>query len=297
MIKVRVPATMANVGPGFDCMGMALGLYNYVEVEETDQGLTVENTGLDHDRLSSDENNLVVHSMRRLFNQIGWEPKGMRVRVTTGIPVSRGLGSSAACIVGGLAAANELSGGNMDTQQLLDLAVEIEGHPDNVAPALMGGVVISSYDNASTDFVRFPIPDEIECLTAIPEITLSTREARSVLPKSVSFSDAVYNVGKTALLVAALMQQKYEVLDKALGDRLHQQYRSRLVPSLDFIYQNAQKKDLAAMLISGSGPTLIYLLWPQSRPRQNEFLDLIRQTPEHWDIEVLKGDNEGVLII
>jgi homoserine kinase len=296
MIKIRVPATMANIGPGFDCMGMALGLYNYVEVEETDHGLIVENVGLDHDRLSSDENNMVVRSMRRLFNQVGWEPKGMRVRVTTGIPVSRGLGSSAACIVGGLTAANALSGGKMDTQQLLDLAVEIEGHPDNVAPALMGGIVVSSHDQTGTAFVRFPVPDEIECLTAIPNISLSTREARRVLPKTVPYSDAVYNVGKTALLVAALMQQKYEVLDKALGDRLHQQYRSRLVPSLDFIYQKAQKQDLAAMLISGAGPTLIYLLWPESRPRQNEFLELIRQTPEHWEIKVLRGDNEGVVM-
>jgi homoserine kinase len=277
-------------------MGMALGLYNHIEVREIENGLTVENVGLDHDLLSSDESNLVIRSMRRFFKQVGWEPKGLYVRITTEIPVSRGLGSSAACIVGGLTAANALSGSKMNLQELLDLAVEIEGHPDNVAPALMGGIVVSSQEKSGTAYVRFPVPAEIECLTAIPNVTLSTSEARRVLPAEVPYSDAVYNVGKTALLVAALMQKKYEVLDKALGDRLHQQYRSRLLPSLDLIYQEAQRIELSAMLISGAGPTLIYLLWPGSRLRQNEFLDLIAQTPEKWEIKVLKGDNEGAVI-
>jgi homoserine kinase len=297
MIRIRVPATMANLGPGFDCMGMALRLYNFIEAEETDSGLRVENHGRDAETLPTDESHLVVSTMNAYFRHVKWHPKGLLVRVTHEIPVSRGLGSSAACIVGGLVAANELAGRKMNKEELLDLAVEIEGHPDNVTPALLGGVVVSSRNSWGTDHIRFPVPEKLECLTAIPDITLSTKEARAVLPEQVPFGDAVYNVGKAALLVAALMQQDYGVVEKSLGDRLHQPYRSKLLPSLDLVFREAEKRKLTSLIISGAGPTLVYLLLPNSRPRQQEFLDLIRQTPEHWDILVLAGDNQGAVIL
>ncbi|MDW7671053.1 MAG: homoserine kinase [Bacillota bacterium] len=297
MTRIRVPATMANIGPGFDCMGMALSLYNYIEVEEIKSGLLVENLGRDAVMLPVDETHLVVSTMKTYFQRVEWHPSGLQVRVTSEIPVSRGLGSSAACIVGGLVAANTLAGDVMNQQELLNLAVEIEGHPDNVTPAFFGGVVVSSKDEWGTDHIRFPVPADLECLTAIPDVTLGTREARGILPKQILFSDAVYNVGKAALLVAALMQRNYEVVERSLGDRLHQQYRSKLLPSLELIYREAQKRKLNTLIISGAGPTLVYLLLPNSRLRQQEFLDLLQQTPENWEVLTLTGDNQGAVIL
>jgi len=216
--------------------------------------------------------------------------------VTNEIPVSRGLGSSAACIVGGLMAANEMVGKRLDQCQLLNLAVELEGHPDNVAPALLGGMVVSSQTPNGLAYVRFDVPEELEALIAIPDVSLSTREARDILPDQVSHGDAVYNVGKAALLVAALTQKKFEVLSEALDDRLHQPYRSQLLPSLAWVYQKAREKKLQAMVISGAGPTLAYLLWPESRRRQQEFLDLLGQTEIDWEIKTLSGDNRGATL-
>lgn len=297
MIRVRVPATMANVGPGFDCMGIALSLYNYVELEEIETGLKVENCGRDGKDLPRDETHLVVRSMRTFFGRVGIEPTGLFVRVTNEIPVSRGMGSSAACIVGGLVAANQLTGNLMSQQELLQLAVELEGHPDNVTPALLGGVVISSSDDEGTDYVRFDVPSELECLMAIPDVSLSTKMAREALPKEVPFHDAVYNVGKAALLTGALMQGKYEVVEKALGDRLHQPYRSKLLPSLEYIYEKSREKKMNTLIISGAGPTLAYLLLPGSRHRQEEFVRLLGETAETWELKTLQGDNVGALCI
>ena len=176
------------------------------------------------------------------------------------------------------------------------MAVGLEGHPDNVVPALLGGFVISSLENGETTYIRFPIPNALECLTAIPDVTLSTQEARSILPKQVSHADATHNVGKAALLVAALMQENFNVVEKALDDRLHQPYRSQLLPSLEQIRRKAHEIGLTTLIISGAGPTLAYLLLPQSRLRQQEFLDLISETTETWEIITLSGDNEGAVL-
>ncbi len=297
MIRVRVPATMANVGPGFDCMGIALSLYNYVELEETETGLKVENCGRDAAALPTDETNLVVKSIRAYFKRVSVEPRGLFVRVTNEVPVSRGMGSSAACIVGGIVSANRLAGNLMSQDELLHLAVELEGHPDNVTPALLGGVVVSSRDEEGTDHVRFDVPGELECLMAIPNVSLSTKMAREALPKEVPFADAVYNVGKAALLTGALMQGNYAVVEKALGDRLHQPYRSKLLPSLEYIYEKSREKKMNTLIISGAGPTLAYLLLPGSRNRQDEFVRLLEETPETWELKKLQGDNTGAVFM
>lgn len=295
MIRVRVPATMANVGPGFDCMGIALGLYNYIEAEERDAGLVVENIGRDAAKLPSDNKHLVVQSMEACFQQAGYRPSGLFVRVFSDIPVSRGMGSSAACIVGGLVAANQLIGNRLSQPALLNLAVELEGHPDNVTPALLGGVVVSSKEASGMDYVRFPVPDELECLMAIPDVCVSTREARAVLPREVPFEDAVYNVGKAALLTAGLMQKRYDIIERALGDRLHQCYRSRLLPSLAQVFDMAKEREMNTLIISGAGPTLAFLLLPGSRHRQEEFIRLLEATPENWELKTLRGDNQGAV--
>ena len=296
MVHVRIPATTANMGPGFDCMGMALGLYNQVWAEITPNGLVVENSGNEAANMPTDESHLVVKCMRTLFQHVGWKPDGLRVRVHSDIPVSRGLGSSAACIVGGLVAANTLAGKPLTTEQLLEMAVQLEGHPDNVAPALLGGIVVSACHGKKTSYVRFPVPEAIQCLTAIPDVSLSTAKAREALPALVSFEDAVFNVGKASLLVAALMQEDYHVLQQAFEDRLHQPYRIRLLPPLLQVFNRAREKNVRTITVSGAGPTLVYFVFPGSDARCQDFVDILHASSLKWEMIRLKGDNVGAVV-
>lgn len=296
MIKVTIPATTANVGPGFDCLGIALTLYNEIEVEETEEGLLIEVEGRDRDKIDTDENNLVYQSMLKTFDKVGYSSKGLRIKQYNNIPIARGLGSSAACIVGGVVAANKLCGEPLSQQEVLDIAVEIEGHPDNVAPALLGGVVVSCYDKDKTTYVRFPVKEGLKFIVAIPEVVLSTKASRGVLPQKVSFKDAVFNVGKSSLLVAALMSGELDKITSALEDRLHQPYRIGLMDSLKSLFQEAKSREIKQLFLSGAGPSVIYLTWDSGKDKnQEEFYRIIRSMPEEWSIKALKGDNKGTV--
>ncbi|RQD72579.1 MAG: homoserine kinase [Tindallia sp. MSAO_Bac2] len=302
MIRVSVPATSANMGPGFDCLGVALGLYNRIEVEKTDEGLVIENLGKDSDMLPVDETHLVYQSMKRVYEETGEKTPGLHIKVFNEIPVSRGLGSSAACIVGGIVAANELLGKPLSQKKTLDLSVEVEGHPDNVTPALLGGVVVSSKgDNATTPYVQFPAPEQLEWTIAVPNVSLSTKKARQALPQQVPFEHAVKNLGNASLLVAALLTENFGVLSNALQDYLHQPYRSKLLPELDFIFSEAKDRKIRQLYLSGAGPTLAYITWQEHDSGKETFLNLLEETTERWgtewDVLTLKGDNEGAAII
>ena len=296
MVKVVVPATTANIGPGFDCLGIALSLYNEIEVEEIQEGLAIEVEGRDKEKITTNENNLVYQSMLKVFEKIGWHPRGLRIKQYNGIPVSRGLGSSAACIVGGIMAANKLRDFPLSKEEVLELAVEIEGHPDNVAPALFGGVVVSCQDQGKTNYVRFPVHEALKFIVAIPEIELSTKKSRGVLPELVPFKDAVSNVGKSSLLVAALMSGELDKISLALEDRLHQPYRIELMDSLKNIFKGAKAQGINELFLSGSGPSIVYLTWEEAdKNKEKKFYDLIYSMPEKWDIKNLKGDNQGAI--
>lgn len=301
MIQVTVPATSANMGPGFDCLGVALGLYNRIEVESREEGLIIENLGKDADILPVDETHMVYQSMKRVYDEVGEPLQGFHIRVFNEIPVSRGLGSSAACIVGGMMAANELLNKPLDQEKILELCIEVEGHPDNVTPALLGGVVVSSKGNGKTAYLQFPVSGKLEWTIAVPDISLSTKEARLALPKEVPFENAVKNVGNASLLVASLLTEDFSVLNSALRDCLHQPYRSKLLPELDYIFAEAYKKQLNQLYLSGAGPTLAYLNWQENDKGREEFLDLLRETTEKWgrkwDVLTLKGDNSGAVIM
>ena len=256
MVRVIVPATTANMGPGFDTLGMALELYNFVEMEEISSGLEIICLGLGQD-IPRDESNVVYQAASRVFSKIKAKPSGLKITLENQIPLSSGLGSSAAAIVGGIVAANSLMDNRLTGQELIDLASQIEGHPDNIAPALLGGIVISTIVEKQVVSSTIAPPKNLNCVIAIPKFPLATKVSREVLPKDVSFSDAVFNISRTALLVSALHQGNLDLLSFAMEDRIHQPYRSKLIPGMDRVFELAKKAGAKSISLSGAGPTII----------------------------------------
>lgn len=259
----RVPASVANLGPGFDCLGLALSMHNEIAAEIGTSKTTVEIVGEGADTLERDENNLVVKAMYETFDRLKRKPIPIWIRCTNKIPLSRGLGSSSSAIVGGAFLANELCGRPLDRDALFQICAEIEGHSDNVGPALLGGLTVS----VSTEPKQFHILgvdhetlSKWKFVVAIPDFTVSTAKARKVLPAKVSFEDAVYNVGRSSMVVAALLKgpgkNANAILREAMNDRLHQPYRAKLVMGRDAVMEAAFKAGALGVCVSGSGPTI-----------------------------------------
>lgn len=257
-VRVRVPATSANLGPGFDALGIALSLYNRVEAEIGEDGLSVDVTGEGSSDLPRDSSNLVWRAMKAFFEAAGVpEPRGVRLRLANSIPPASGLGSSAAAIVGGLVAASALTGAALAPERMLALAAELDGHPDNVAAALAGGmVVVVPVQGGGYMWTRVVPPVSPRVAVALPDLALETKQSRGVLPRTVAFSDAAFNVGRAALLVAALGQGRFDLLSTAMQDRLHQDYRLPLVPGGPALIKELIREGWGICL-SGSGPSII----------------------------------------
>lgn len=259
-IKLRVPATTANLGPGFDSLGLALGLYNVLEVEEWgEEGLHIDIHGEGKETLPRDETNVVAVALRRVYERCGRPCPGLRIRQDNRIPLTRGLGSSAAARVGGLAAANHLAGANLSATELLTLATELEGHPDNVVPALVGGFTVSILHEGRVAYLRAEPPPELRAILAVPDFELPTELARSVLPDTYSRADAVHNLGHAALVAACLLKGEWDLLPVAMEDRLHQPYRLPLIPGGTDVFRAAREAGALGVAISGAGPTLLAL--------------------------------------
>lgn len=257
MVRVKVPATTANMGPGFDTLGMALDLYNTVEMKEIPEGLIIQVEGYGADEIPKDESNLVFVVAKKIFDLTGYQPQGLFIKLNNEVPVASGLGSSATAIVGGIVAANVLAGSPLSTERLLEIACDIEGHPDNVAPALLGGIVVATMDSGKVYKSLIVPPAKLSCVVAIPKFPLATRESRGVLPKEIPFKDAVFNVGRSSLLIAALSQGDLELLSIAMQDKLHQPYRCQLVPGMNEVFSSVLASGAKGVALSGAGPTLI----------------------------------------
>ncbi|NOZ00184.1 MAG: homoserine kinase [Chloroflexi bacterium] len=252
----RVPATTANLGPGFDCLGMALTLYNDVSFSLEGEGVRVEIHGEGADTLPGDESNLIVKSFLHVYQAANTPPpNGLFVTSRNRIPASTGLGSSAAAILSGLLGANDLLGRPFDEDTILRLGTALEGHPDNIAPALFGGLVISAQTKTGIITRPVPVPD-LELVVVTPDVHWPTRTARAVLPKSVPFADAVFNLGRTALVVEALRSGDLDLLRASMDDRLHQPYRLSHIPGAVAAQTSARERG-AAVAISGAGPSLV----------------------------------------
>lgn len=296
MIKIKIPATSANMGAGFDSLGTALTLYNYVWAEEIDEGLKIEIKDKTAEFLATDEKNLVYRSMKTLFDRVGYEPKGIHLVLENNIMITRGLGSSSAGIVGGLIAANEISGAKLSSDELLDVAAEIEGHPDNVAPAILGGMTVNVSDRGKIKYVKTKVPQELSFAAFVPEFYLATKKSRSILPKNVSMRDAVYNTGRSTLLMASIMTGKYENIRTAVGDKLHQRYRKRLIPNIDDLFREAYGMGALGVYLSGAGPTVIAIMQGDTQKFETKLNDFLAKKMDNWHLHMLKADNEGAVV-
>lgn len=279
-VSVKVPATTANLGPGFDCLGLALPIYNTVTVEETimpGTGIEINIIDETHEQdiisIPTDENNIVYKAIELLYNSIGQTPSELKITIKTHIPIARGLGSSAAVIVGGLMAANELLGRPADEAALLSIATEIENHPDNITPAVVGGFVVSSLEeDGSVIYSKMNWPKDWNITVCIPDYELATDIARSVLPQEVPMRDAIFNLKHTAMLVQAVNTHDEKLMKAALNDRLHQQYREKLIPGLKEIKEALKhEENVMGVVISGAGPSVLVI-------SHGNNLDKIRET-------------------
>lgn len=295
MIKLRIPATSANLGAGFDALGLAMTYYNYVNMEESD---TVDITALDGLKVPTDKSNLIYESASHLYEICGKTLSGLKIEQTSNIPMARGLGSSSACIVAGLVGANTLLKNPLSADELVDLAAQIEGHPDNTAPALLGGIVTAVFDGRKVHWVKQEVNTKLKFAAIIPDFELKTEKARACLPKEISHKDAVYNLSRAALFSASLLTGKFENLRTACHDRLHQPYRMELIPNCRRVFDIAYNHGAYAAYISGAGPTVMAVV-----DEENEFFtgkvkfSLETEGLNGWDVKLFHIDNEGTKLI
>ncbi|KJH70528.1 homoserine kinase [Aliterella atlantica] len=258
-INVTVPATTANLGAGFDCIGAALTLYNKFSFTKAKE-LSFYVTGAEAERVKADESNLAYQAFVKLYEHIGQVPPPVRIGIELGVPLARGLGSSATAIVGGLVGANKLAGSPVSEADVMNLAIAIEGHPDNVVPALIGGCRLAATYEQNWAICDIPWHESIVPVVAIPDFELSTAEARRVLPTQVSRADAIFNAAHLGLLIRALQTGDGDWLKAALQDRLHQPYRQGLIRGFDLVQGAALEAGAWGLVISGAGPTLLALV-------------------------------------
>ncbi|MCQ2362678.1 MAG: homoserine kinase, partial [Acidaminococcaceae bacterium] len=266
-VTLQIPATSANCGPGFDSLGLALNFYNEVTYEILDHNgmeLTVQGEGADY--LKPFGGNLAFRSFYTVWNELTMgEHIGLKVSMVNRIPLSRGLGSSSACIVGGVMAASILSGANLSQEQLLHYANTLEGHPDNVAPAIFGNFTISYLDGQNNPHSLVIKPAKpLKFIALVPELQLSTEVARQAIPAAVPHKDAVFNTSRSALLVGAILSGNFEYLAAALEDKLHQPYRAHLIPGLKEIFAAARQVGAYNAIISGAGSTVMAYASPEA---------------------------------
>ncbi|KMT22953.1 homoserine kinase [Clostridium cylindrosporum] len=296
MVRVKVPATTANMGPGFDALGMALSIYNYIEVIPTDEGVEtlVESENL-HLEL---EENLIYQAIKRVYDKVGESFGGFKIHVyKCDVPMSRGLGSSATCIVGGILAANELLGGKLSEQEMLEIANSMEGHPDNVAPALLGGMVASVQEDGKVYYSKVSVPSEVLCAVMVPNFKVSTNEARGVLPTSYSREDCVFNISRASLFISALHNGEIDTLRHVVQDRIHEPYRGKLIPNIDEVFQASKDAGGLCEFISGSGSTLLAFVHRDNSEYLENMKSVLGKLDNEWTIQIVSPNFEGASVV
>ena len=295
MFHIKVPATSANMGPGFDCVGVALELYNELWAEETDGGIDISSA--DGRDIPKGEKNLIYTTIKGFYDREGLKLPGVKIVQKDSIPMTRGLGSSAACIVGGLLAANAMSGRNYTVDRLALMAAELEGHPDNSNPALMGSMVISAMHDGEMSRIKINVPENLTFGVLIPNFALSTAESRAVLPKEYTRAQAVFNSSRTGLLIAAMMTGNLEALRVSVDDEIHQPYRKKLIRNYDDIFEKAMENGSLAEYLSGAGPTLMTLITDETAEKyEKEMTAFLKTLSDKWELKLLKPDTRGAVI-
>ena len=298
-VTVRVPATSANCGPGFDTLGLACNLYNYFTYELIDQGLSLKIEGEGTEKLKAGKNNLAFLSFYKVWDMIVGSKTGLSVIMSNNIPLSRGLGSSSTAIVAGLVAANHLTGNTLSKNEIVQLATEIEGHPDNVAPAILGGMTISYVDNGRASSLKFLPLKPFKLVAVVPDMPLATSLARRAIPKTVPHQDAVFNTSRAALLVGAMLTGDYQHLAAGLDDRLHQPYRAQLIPGMEDAFKAAVNNGAFNAIISGAGSTLMaYVPINVSCEAVGEAMcKALSEHDLHSVFHILDIDTEGAVVL
>ncbi len=293
-VRVTVPGTSANIGPGFDAFGLAFNLYNVFTFKEKDDGkLTIRGVP----RKYQGTNNLVYRAMQRVFKRVHYYPKGLYIHTETNVPVSRGLGSSATCIVGGLVGANALCHSPLSQNELFDIAVAMEGHPDNIAPAMFGGLVCSIGAGRHFQYIKKEVADCFAFHLIVPNFELSTKASRAALPDEISRQDGVFNVAHATMTYLALSDGRPDILKNSMKDKLHEPYRKPLIRSFDKVKKTALDFGALGVSISGAGPTILAItrqnnLSPFSEKMQN----FLAEAEPQWRYFDLKPENEGTKI-
>lgn len=287
-----MPATSANIGPGFDTLGLALNLYNTFTFEEIPEGLEISGC----EKSFRNKDNLVYTSMLKTFSKIGYSAKGIRIRMDINIPISRGLGSSAACILGGVMGANQLAGSPLLKEEVLEIATEIEGHPDNIAPGLFGGFVASIMEGERVYYNKIDLASGIKFIALIPDFSLSTKEARSVLPSTVAYEDATYNIARVSILLSALSNGRFDLLELAVKDKLHQPYRGKLIPGFHEVFSKCKELGCLGTYLSGAGPTIMAIVKDNDSDIIMKIRDYLNLINYNWIVKELKYDLLGAVI-
>lgn len=301
MIQVAAPATTANLGPGYDCLGLALDLWNRLEVTEIPEASgnapLVEVAGEGAGQLAANEENLVYQAMGFLFREAGREMPAVSLRCDNQIPLERGLGSSAAAIAEGLVAANVMCGKTFSSNDLLEMAATIEGHPDNVAAAIHGGLQLVITDQGQLYTAAINVPPDLNAVLFIPELRIATADARAVLPAKVSMADAVHNMSRTALLVAGMATNHPGYLAVATKDRLHQPYRQPLFPAMKLLFNAAMDAGALGVFLSGSGSTVLALAQGREMTIAYEMAEAARQARVVGRVHITRPTVQGAHVV
>ena len=296
---VSVPATTANIGPGFDCLGAALTRYNRFTVTRATTPLTITVSGLDSDRISTNASNLAYVAFSEFFKRLDQPIPTIQMDIELDVPLSRGMGSSSTAIVGGILGANALAGNPLELGALAQLATDIEGHPDNVVPALLGGCRLATVNDAGVSTIcQVPWHASIIPIVVVPAFEVSTAKARQVLPQQYSRADAVYTMGHLGLLLRALETGNGSWLQTAIGDRIHEPYRKTLIPGYDQVTQAALAAGAYGTTISGAGPTLLALGHPEQADAiaQTMAITWQQQGIDIVDARPLQIDTDGATV-
>ena len=296
-VTARIPASTTNLGPGFDVLGLALQLYSTVTLETTGSRTEVVVSGVDVDKIPSTTDHIAFQAVESIFQRSGMQqPKGLKLSIVNGIPAIRGLGGSGTAILGGLLTANVLCANPFSWSELLNFATAIEGHPDNVAASLYGGMVISVQDGEHIHTIQLECDSALYLVLAIPEFTLSTKKARNILPKNVDFADAIYNISRSSLLVASIATGKLDMLPLAMKDKLHQPYRSTLIPGFDDVVEAATSAGALSIALSGAGPTIAAYCLNNMDQVGNCMRDVFKLHDIPCEIKVLGTDLDGAKV-
>ncbi len=293
-LKIKVPATTANLGAGFDTFGLALNLYNEFIVEES-SSIKIE-TYPKNEFLEKPENNLFVKTLEKTCEFFGNQFHGVKVKQITDVPVSRGLGSSATAIVAGILAGAFVNKKEITDDEFFSIAYQFEPHPDNLLPAWKGGFTVALMEKDRTYYQKLSFPEEIKAVVAIPDFTLSTEKARSVLPEKIPLKDGIFNVQRASLFVSAILTGNLDLIKVAMDDRFHQPYRKNLIPGFDKVIKNALKEGALGASLSGAGPTILALATEHFEKIGNSMVKGFKEEGIKADFLVLDIDKDGAKI-